>query len=32
MYPQVPAAKTVAVLVGPLFAVGFSIGKYPVFL
>jgi len=28
----VPAAKTVAVLVAPLFAVGFSIGKYPVFL
>lgn len=31
IYPQVPAAKTVAVLAAPLFAVGFSIGKFPGF-
>ena len=31
IYPQVPAAKTVAVLAAPLFAVGFSVGKFPGF-
>lgn len=28
-YPQVPVAKTLAVLVAPLFALGFSIGEFP---